>query len=101
MQIGLPVDACQNIYATALRMATKRQKMIKENEMIEELVEYLIRDGYQEGDSNEIHDAYYAGGIDAAVEKFRWADEEDHDYTGELREVIKKWQKEIGEYDEQ
>ena len=65
--------------------------------MIEELVEYLIRYGYNEEDADEIHNAYYIGGIKGAVDKFRWADDETHDYTSELKKIIEDWQVEAGE----
>ena len=65
--------------------------------MTEELCEYLFKCGYNFEDSEEIHVAYYDGGIDAAVEKFSWADSDTEDYTGELREHIRDWQVESGE----
>jgi len=65
--------------------------------MIEELRDYLIRYGYNGEDADEIHDAYYDGGIEKAVKSFQWADDETHNYSGELLDVIEDWQKEVGE----
>ena len=65
--------------------------------MIEELNEYLMRHGYDSDIADEIHMAYYDGGIDGAVESFEWANDEKHDYTSELRKNIENWQKEVGE----
>jgi hypothetical protein len=59
--------------------------------MKEELVEYLVSKGYHREDAEGINEAYCSGGIAPAVEKFRWADDDTHDYTGELKEVITRW----------
>jgi len=65
--------------------------------MIQELQEYLEDCGYNPEDAVEIHDAYCTRGIEAAVGVFRWADDESHNYSGELRDDIFKWLKGIGE----
>ena len=63
--------------------------------MKEELKDYLVRQGYNDDDACEIELAYAFGGIEYAVQKFKWADDEEHDYTRELRNDIKEWLKEF------
>lgn len=67
--------------------------------MIQELRDYLIDYGYREEDADEIHEAFYGRGLEAAVDVFAWADDEWHDYTGELLGVICNWMEENGEKD--
>jgi len=51
-------------------------------------------------------EAYYkaSGTMDEmakeASEVFKWADDEDHDYSGELFDAIVEWQREAGERDD-
>jgi len=59
---------------------------------IPELPEILLMNGYDEEDIAEIESAYLSGGLEAAVNAFKWADDAEHDYGGELRRVILKWQ---------
>lgn len=61
---------------------------------IPELSEVLLRYGYNEEDIAEIQSVYLSGGIEKAVNAFKWVDDAEHDYSGELRDVIKKWQTE-------
>ena len=73
--------------------------------MIEELRDYLIRYGYHETDADKVHDAYYdaRGSMDEmakrASKKFAYADDEEHDYSGELFDCIVQWQRDVGERD--
>ena len=70
--------------------------------MIEELDEYLVRYGYQEDDAYKMSNAYGGIGtikecVERATKTFEWADDETHDYTGELKDEIYKWLIESGE----
>ena len=62
------------------------------------LTEYLIDYGYNEEDAREAANAYHVVAKDKALENavktFEWADDDEHDYTGELRNNIKKWETE-------
>jgi hypothetical protein len=64
------------------------------------LQEILLRDGYSSEDTIDIYIAYLSGGIEAAVDAFKWADDTEHDYSGELRRVIQKWQTEKDGWEE-
>ena len=59
------------------------------------LKQYLIEYGYREDDAAKIIKAYLKNDIAGAVETFKnmffWADDETHDYSGELRDVILEW----------
>lgn len=57
------------------------------------LVMYLIKNGYFEYDAVEFAKAYRESGIEAAVDLFAWADDDEHDYTGELRDCLQKFEK--------
>jgi len=61
----------------------------------QELVEYLISGGYQAEKSCEVHLAYRKSGIEAAVDAVKEWDDEEHDYSSEMREQILKWQKSV------
>lgn len=59
--------------------------------MIQPLVDYLCSNGYFPRDAVPMAEAFERGGIDAAVATFAWADDPEHDYTGELRDVFEQW----------
>jgi len=63
------------------------------NKKIEKLYEYLVKYGYHEEDADKIHNAYLIGGIDSAVETFKWANDDGNNYTDELRGAIEIWEK--------
>ena len=65
--------------------------------MIEELCEYLMRHGYQKDIADDIHNAYVRGGLKEALDWFEWANDDEHDSTGELRNYIENWREEAGE----
>ena len=67
--------------------------------MIEELGEYLVRDGWNEEDAWEIHQAYAEGysSIDEALKLVAYMDDEEHDYTYLLTDCINQWLFESGE----
>ena len=65
--------------------------------MIEELCEFLKRIGWCPDEANEVHSAYYKGGIEAGVEAIKCFDDAKHDYSGEMREDILRWQTENNE----
>lgn len=54
--------------------------------MLEDLVDYLIRHGYSSDIANKIHGVCYYKGI-AGIEK----------YAAKIVEDVKNWKKEIGE----
>lgn len=64
---------------------------------MKELQKYLEDCGYNSDDAEQFHDAYYRAGIESALDLIRWADDEIHDYSGELRDNILKWLKGTGE----
>jgi len=66
--------------------------------MIEELVEYFIRIGYDEDLADEIHTVFYHGRMDGIIEHFskKWCIEE-HDHIEEIIYDVKNWEKEVGE----
>ena len=55
------------------------------------LMKHLVGYGWQEDDMILVVDSYYRGGIDAAVHEIRWMDDDEHDYSSELRECILKF----------
>ena len=67
--------------------------------MIEELVEYLIRYGWQDEAAQAIAHAYSVGSPSrkAALAIVKWMDDETHDYSGELDDCITQWRWEAGE----
>ena len=60
--------------------------------MNEELCSYLIECGYNVEDAETASGVYERGGIEDAVNTFRWADDEEHDCTGEMRDNIREWE---------
>lgn len=73
----------------AQRAATGREKASNESA----LAKYLEGKGYDYNDAVGLAEAYAAGGVDAAVVAFSWADEPEYDYRTELRAELIKWEK--------
>ena len=65
--------------------------------MIEELCEYLIRQGYGEDEANDVHFAYLKGDIEEAVKVAESWNDNEHDYRNEVRIDIMNWREEVGE----
>lgn len=61
--------------------------------MIEELADYLVRNGWSEDIADDIHDAY-GKGMDSLTEYAKSISDNKHDYTDEIVQDIKLWQKE-------
>ena len=61
--------------------------------MIEELCEYLVRQGWSQDIADDAHDAYGEDGLDGVADSMTWAG----DYCDELVEDIKEWQHKVGE----
>ncbi len=64
--------------------------------MKKSLKDHLVEYGYFPEDAEGFSSLFIVGGIELAVDSFRWADEPDdpeyHDYSGELRAVIEDWE---------
>ena len=60
----------------------------------ESLALFLHWEGYNDEDIDAIVEAYFSFGIGAAVRTYEWADDAEHDFSGELRGVIIEWEKE-------
>jgi len=59
----------------------------------ESLSVFLHEEGYLDSDIDEAVAAYFSNGIEAAVQTYAWADDDEHDYAEELRSVIIEWEK--------
>lgn len=57
----------------------------------EDLADHLRANGYINEDPDEIAEAFFAKGFEAAVAVIESYDDAEHDYTGELRMVLTKW----------
>ena len=64
--------------------------------MTEELYEYLVRHQWTEDIANDICDAYLKGG-DTLIQYAKSLNDDEHDYTDEIIQMIKDWKKEVGE----
>lgn len=64
--------------------------------MIEELGEYLIRNGIAENIADDLHDAYYKGMKDAC-RYARTMNDDQCDYLPEIVKHILDWRREVGE----
>ena len=56
------------------------------------LFHYLYAYGYSTVDSENIVSLYYKNGIDIAAKSIIDWDDDTHDYTGELKDVIRQWE---------
>ena len=56
-----------------------------------QLNNYLQSQGFNDEDALKAAEAYIKGGIEMAVDTFRWADDSKHDYSGELKDTILEW----------
>lgn len=65
--------------------------------MIEELRDYLVRQGWDEHVADDIHDAYYDREIDGVVEFAKTMEDGQHDYVDEVVQEVRNWQQEVGE----
>lgn len=61
--------------------------------MTETLQSYLFKCGYGDEDADEIAHQYHESGIESAVKRFEYANDYEHDYTGELRYYIREWER--------
>lgn len=65
--------------------------------MIEELAEYLTRNGWSEDIADDIHSAYLDYDMDGVRKIAATFNDEEHDYTDEIVKAVMQWQIECGE----
>lgn len=66
---------------------------VEGEQKMDELTNILLDHGYSPEDVAQFIGAYASGGIESAVACFEWADNDQHDYTGELRSIFEEFEK--------
>ena len=58
------------------------------HELVGNLVQLLVKNGYQENDAEKMSQAYYNKGLNASIDTSRWANDDKQDCSRELREYL-------------